>query len=998
MTSQALSTLFRFRSAAVRCLLLAGWMLAGGALAAVSAQAQTCDRSGCGFVSCGTPATPVPSAFWGEIQPAEASFSQCSSVGPAFCRDSTSFNEFVNAYSSFPWFMSVDVANGYVFTGLAYGLEVWDARSTPANPSPLGQVALSDFPVGPANPEIKLPLQQVAVPAGVDSVAALAGLSGVGIGIVNLSNKTLPKLAYQSYKKEGRQVYAATLGGRQYAFLASPSADPAGGLFIYDMTAALQYDHCAEALPATGEVVHCPGVYLGRLGGRQDVSYVAGVDNFVALSSGATGGVEIWDATSPASPGLRLSGLPSTAVYGMAMWHQNASYYLALRTDTDARFYDVSCITSSCGAGLGSPLATRQLDSGTPSFFVTFSRSGATPFVYFGSDDICQGGSQREWLFDVTNPASPRDVSPANYWGWYYRANPTGFNNIMPRYGKFVGNYFYRAALSLLDIHQWNSSGNPAPSIFVGGPTTGAPGDLLTFTANAAICAPNPSGWSWNPSGGFISGNATGSTVQITWSSAGEKNVTAMNSACGAATGLRSVDISSPGGPNLIANFTFNPTSPAPGQPVSFDASGSTGNPTQFSWTFGDGTGGSGPFVSHTYAAAGNYGVTLTITAPGTDPSCPGGTCTARSFRSIPVGQQPPPDATFTTDAPCVNMFGFDECQAQVGHAVGFTATSTLPFTFNWDFGDGSQATGRSVTHAWSKPGQFVMQLAASNGTDTAFQTKIFEVTSGHPACVASATRLCLDGNRFQVDVTWTTPQGGSGPGQAVPLTNDTGYFWFFSSTNVEMVLKVLNGCGLNQKFWVFAGGLTNVKVDVTVTDTMTGVAKTYHNPQNTAFQPLQDTGAFACGGSPRPASTASAASAGAAAAAAAPSSTPAVAPAAVAAPTSAGSLLLEGGRFQVDVTWTTPQGQSGTGQGVALTSDTGYFWFFNQSNVEMVIKVLNACSVSQKFWVFAGGLTNVKVAITVTDTKTHTVKHYSNAQGVQFQPIQDTAAFATCP
>ncbi len=43
-------------------------------------------------------------------------------------------------------------------------------------------------------------------------------------------------------------------------------------------------------------------------------------------------------------------------------------------------------------------------------------------------------------------------------------------------------------------------------------------------------------------------------------------------------------------------------------------------------------------------------------------------------------------------------------------------------------------------------------------------------------------------------------------------------------------------------------------------------------------------------------------------------------------------------------------------------------------------------------------GLTNVKVDITVTDTKTHTVKHYSNAQGVQFKPIQDTAAFATCP
>jgi len=894
--------------------------------------------------------------------------------------------------------MSVDTANGYVFTGLAYGLEIWDARSTPANPSPLGQVALSDFPVGPANPEIKLPLQQVAAPSGVDTVAALAGLSGVGIGIVNLSNKTLPKLAYQSYKKEGQQVYAATLGGRQYAFLASPSADPAGGLFLYDMTAALQFDHCAEAVPATNETVHCPGVYLGRFGDRQSVSYVGGVDNFVALSSGSTGGFEVFDATQPTSPLLRLSGLPSTAVYGLAMWRQNSSYYLALRTDANAQFYDVSCIATGGCSSLGSPLATRQLDSGTSSFFVTFSRSGSTPFVYFGSDDICQGGSQREWLFDVTNPASPRDVSPANYWGWYYRGNPTGFNSIMPRSGKFVGNFFYRAALSLLDIHQWNSNGNPSPTIFVGGPTTGAPGDQLTFTANAAICTPNPSGWSWNPGGGFIAGSATGSTVQISWSSAGQKSVTAMNSACGSATGLRSVDISSPGGPSLNAHFTFSPTAPAPGQTVSFDASSSTGNPTQFSWTFGDGTGGSGPFASHSYAVACNYDVTLTVTAPGNDPSCPGGTCTSQAFRSVPVGQQPPPDATFTTDAPCVNMFGFDECQAQVGHSVSFTATSTLPFTFNWDFGDGGTATGRSVTHAWTKPGQFVMGLAASNGTQTANQSKIFEVGSGPPPCVASATRLCLESNRFQVDVTWTAPQGGSGPGQAVPLTDDTGYFWFFSNTNVEMVLKVLNGCGLNQKFWVFAGGLTNVAVDITVTDTMTGAVRTYHNPQNTAFQPLQDTSAFACGSSPRP--NAVVAPAAALVPSALAPSAPARAPAAAAAaaPSATGSLLLEGGRFQVDVVWTTAQGQSGTGQGVQLTSDTGYFWFFNSSNVEMVIKVLNACAVNQNFWVFAGGLTNVKVAITVTDTKTHTVKHYANAQGVQFKPIQDTGAFATCP
>ena len=93
----------------------------------------------------------------------------------------------------------------------------------------------------------------------------------------------------------------------------------------------------------------------------------------------------------------------------------------------------------------------------------------------------------------------------------------------------------------------------------------------------------------------------------------------------------------------------------------------------------------------------------------------------------------------------------------------------------------------------------------------------------------------------------WQTNAGSSGNAQVVALTSDTGYLWFFNSVNVEVVIKVLNACAVNSKFWVFAGGLTNVKVTIHVTDTQTGAANTYINPQNTPFQPLQDTSAFAC-------------------------------------------------------------------------------------------------------------------------------------------------------
>ena len=108
------------------------------------------------------------------------------------------------------------------------------------------------------------------------------------------------------------------------------------------------------------------------------------------------------------------------------------------------------------------------------------------------------------------------------------------------------------------------------------------------------------------------------------------------------------------------------------------------------------------------------------------------------------------------------------------------------------------------------------------------------------------AQTLCLSNNRYQVRTTWRNQNGQNGNGTAVRLTADTGYFWFFSSTNVEMVVKVLNACSLNSRFWVFAGGLTNVQVTTTVTDTQTGQVKVYNNNLNQPFLPLQDTGAFA--------------------------------------------------------------------------------------------------------------------------------------------------------
>jgi hypothetical protein len=111
-------------------------------------------------------------------------------------------------------------------------------------------------------------------------------------------------------------------------------------------------------------------------------------------------------------------------------------------------------------------------------------------------------------------------------------------------------------------------------------------------------------------------------------------------------------------------------------------------------------------------------------------------------------------------------------------------------------------------------------------------------------------------------------------------------------------------------------------------------------------------------------------------------------------------TLCLNNGRFAVTASFQlTPSGPSIEATGVRLTEDTGYFWFFNPNNVELVVKVLNACvDPFNSYWVFAAGLTNVGVVLEVTDTLRGETNSYTNPLGTPFQPIQDTRAFATCP
>jgi hypothetical protein len=111
-------------------------------------------------------------------------------------------------------------------------------------------------------------------------------------------------------------------------------------------------------------------------------------------------------------------------------------------------------------------------------------------------------------------------------------------------------------------------------------------------------------------------------------------------------------------------------------------------------------------------------------------------------------------------------------------------------------------------------------------------------------ACTGSASQLLLNNNRFRINANWKDFQGNTGCGVPVKLTSDTGYFWFFASTNVELVVKALDGHPVNGKWWIFYGALSNVEYTMNVTDTVTGITKQYKNASGN-FASVGDTNAF---------------------------------------------------------------------------------------------------------------------------------------------------------
>jgi PKD repeat protein len=214
-------------------------------------------------------------------------------------------------------------------------------------------------------------------------------------------------------------------------------------------------------------------------------------------------------------------------------------------------------------------------------------------------------------------------------------------------------------------------------------------------------------------------------------------------------------------GSTAISGLTAGNDGPtALGSATQLTASITNGSNVTYDWDFDDGSSASGATVSHQYAAPGSY--------------------TAEVTASNSINQE-----TATTivqvDQAIANLAAANDGPNALGTATQLTATisSGSNVTYEWDFGDGSKATGAVVSHQYAAPGTYTAEVSASNslGQETATTivqidesiTPISGLTAANdgPTILGATTQLTATiSSGSDVTYEWNFSDGTSGIGQ----------------------------------------------------------------------------------------------------------------------------------------------------------------------------------------------------------------------------------------
>ena len=137
--------------------------------------------------------------------------------------------------------------------------------------------------------------------------------------------------------------------------------------------------------------------------------------------------------------------------------------------------------------------------------------------------------------------------------------------------------------------------------------------------------------------------------------------------------------------------------------------------------------------------------------------------------------------------------------------------------------------------------GQFTNQIYCTDPV-----TRIIAANGNLPEY--DGTYVELLASRFRVSIVWEDFAGNTGRAASVPLgSTDSALFWFFQPANFEALVKIVDGCGLNGRYWVYLAATTNVGFTLRIRDQLTEEMYIRTNPLGTkTITDLTDIDAFA--------------------------------------------------------------------------------------------------------------------------------------------------------
>jgi PKD repeat protein len=348
--------------------------------------------------------------------------------------------------------------------------------------------------------------------------------------------------------------------------------------------------------------------------------------------------------------------------------------------------YTVSLTVSNTGGSntkIQSALITVRAPTSPPTAAFSVSvTSGIAPLTVSFTDQSTGGPTSWSWSFGDGGTSSQQNPT-------YQYQNP-GTYTVSLTVSNAVGSNT-KTESALITV-------NPGAFVsFYGTPLSGVAPLTVSFVDQSGS---SPTAWLWD------FGDGSTSTLQNPthiYTSPGTYSVrltatTAVGTASKTFTGY--VQVTTPA-MSVVADFSATPLAGAAPLTVAF-SDRSAGNPTSWSWSFGDGTTSAEQYPSHVYTSAGSYSVMLTIAGPG-------GTDSITRAGYIVVSTPPPVPVPDFVGAPT---------SGRVPLSVAFTDQTTgldSTSTWDWDFGDGTHDSDQNPVHVYGKRGTFSVTLTVTN-------------------------------------------------------------------------------------------------------------------------------------------------------------------------------------------------------------------------------------------------------------------------------------------